>query len=142
MTSIALATCTDEATLFYDEAPLVEALELKGFTVFPVVWNSPEIDWQCYDVVLLRNTWDYHRQIAAFRAWLDFLDNRQIRVLNPTTLLRWNMDKSYLQQLAERHIKTLPTIFAKGQAIQLENIFQEYDWSEAVLKPCAIIYFD
>jgi hypothetical protein len=85
--------------------------------------------------VLLRNTWDYHRQIAAFRAWLDFLDNRQIRVLNPTTLLRWNMDKSYLQQLAERHIKTLPTIFAKGQAIQLENIFQEYDWSEAVLKP-------
>jgi len=135
MPSIALATCTDEASLFYDEAPFVEALENAGFEVFKTIWNSPEIDWQCYDLVLLRNTWDYHRQISAFRAWLNFLDEKNIRVLNPTHLLRWNMDKSYLQELAQQNIKTLPTIFAKGQSLQLENVLAEQNWLQAVLKP-------
>lgn len=135
MTSIALATCTDEATLFYDEAPLVAELEKQGFSVFPVVWNSPEINWESYDIVLLRNTWDYHRQISAFRAWLDYLDAKEIRVLNPTPLLRWNIEKSYLQELANSGINILPTIFAKGQDIQLEKSFRENDWSEVIVKP-------
>lgn len=135
MPSIALATCSDEATLFYDEAPFVDALKNAGFDVFTTIWNSPEIDWQCYDVVLLRNTWDYHHQLAAFRAWLDFLDEKNIRIFNLTPLLRWNMDKSYLQELAGKNIKILPTVFAKGQALQLENVLVEQNWSEAIVKP-------
>lgn len=135
MTNIALATCTDEATLFYDEAPLVAELEKQGFSVFPVVWNSPEISWESYDIVLLRNTWDYHQQISAFRAWLDYLDEKEIPVLNPTPLLRWNMEKSYLEELAKSGVKTLATIFATGQSIQLETIFLDNDWSEIVVKP-------
>lgn len=135
MTSIALATCTDEATLFYDEAPLVAELEKEGFSVFPVVWNSPEINWESYDIVLLRNTWDYHRQISAFRAWLDYLDAKEIPVINPTPLLRWNMEKSYLRELGDRGVNILPTIFAKEQDIQLEQVFRENDWSEVIVKP-------
>lgn len=135
MTAIALATCTEEATLFHDEAPLVDALEAKGATVYPVVWNSPEIDWSSYDLVVIRNTWDYHRQISAFRAWLDYLEQHHIAVLNPLPLLRWNIDKQYLDQLAEQGITTLPTVFAKGKDTNLLEVLRQHQWQSAVVKP-------
>ncbi|GAB5492410.1 MAG: hypothetical protein Phog2KO_26250 [Phototrophicaceae bacterium] len=135
MTLIALATCYDEATLYKDEAPFLAELEAQGFTIFPVVWNSPEVDWTSYDAVLIRNTWDYHHQADTFRAWLDYLDTNNITVLNPSELMRWNMDKTYLQTLAQHNVKILPTVFARGQNINLKNTLIENSWSQAVVKP-------
>lgn len=135
MPLIALATCFEQANLYHDEAPFVAELKDNGFEVFPVVWDSPEIDWQCYDMIVLRNTWDYHLQAETFRAWLDYLDEHHIPVLNPTDLVRWNMDKSYLQILADKGVKILPTVFAKGETINLKETLKAKNWSQAVVKP-------
>ncbi len=135
MTLIAIATCADEANLFYDEAPLVDYLQKQGMCLYPVIWNSPEIDWTSYDLVVIRNTWDYHHQISAFRAWLDYLERHHIPILNPLALVRWNIEKSYLQQLADQGIATLPTIFAKGQSINLLETLKNRAWDRAVVKP-------
>lgn len=135
MTLIALATCYEQAELYHDEAPFVTELENNNFRIFPVVWNSPEINWQSYDVVVIRNTWDYHLQADTFRAWLDYLDEKHIPVLNPTNLVRWNMDKSYLQTLANNGVKILPTVFTKGKTINLKETLHNKGWSQAVVKP-------
>lgn len=135
MPRIALATYHGLAQLYYDEAPLVTALENRNCQVIPVVWNSPEIDWTTYDIVVIRNIWDYHTQADTFRAWLDYLDEREIPILNPSNLLRWNIEKSYLQELHQHGVRTLPTIFAKGQLLHLQQTLEKQAWNAAVLKP-------
>lgn len=135
MRTIALATCHEESNLYYDEAPLVAALAARGYAVKPVVWNSPEINWASYDVVAVRNTWDYHTQAVTFRLWLNLLDSIQIPVVNPTALLRWGIDKTYLQALSEQGIRILPTLFAQNRELQLETIFDEYNWDDFLVKP-------
>ncbi|MGJ3239498.1 MAG: ATP-grasp domain-containing protein [Anaerolineae bacterium] len=135
MTTIALATCADQATLFHDEAPLVTALEQRGFEVFITIWNSPEIDWYSYDRVLIRNTWDYHNQAQVFMQWLDHLDQQGVPVVNPTALVRWNMNKRYLHALAQEGIHTLPTRFVAGDTVTLAEVLAQEGWAQAVTKP-------
>jgi glutathione synthase/RimK-type ligase-like ATP-grasp enzyme len=135
MKSIALATFHDEPTLFRDEAPLTPALEARAVRAVPTIWNSPEVDWSCYDAVVIRNTWDYHQQAQIFRAWLAHLENLNVPVINPPDLIRWNMDKRYLKTLFEMSIRTVPTIFCEDDTVNLGDILQENQWEHAVMKP-------
>lgn len=135
MKSIALATFHGEPALFRDEAPLIPALEKRCIRAVPTIWNSPEVDWSCYDAVLIRNTWDYHQQTQVFRAWLTHLEKLSIPVINPPDLIRWNMDKRYLKVLSEMGIRTVPTVFCEENSFNLLDILQENQWQEAVVKP-------
>jgi glutathione synthase/RimK-type ligase-like ATP-grasp enzyme len=135
MPNIALATCYEHKNLFEDEAPLVAALEKRGVTVTPVVWDSPEVSWAAYDLIVIRNIWDYHRQPQTFLAWLAYLESKNCRVYNPIPLLRWNMNKQYLAQLADAGIRILPTVFVQHISQNLAQTLAEKGWQEAVAKP-------
>lgn len=135
MTRIALATCATLPALHADEASFVQALRAADYDVVPAIWNSPEIDWSCYDLVIIRNTWDYHQQADVFRAWLDYLDEQAVPLINPSALVRWNMDKHYLQALQQAGVRTLPTLFTENDTRPLARILEEAGWQQAVVKP-------
>jgi glutathione synthase/RimK-type ligase-like ATP-grasp enzyme len=135
MPDIALATCYEFSNLIEDEAPLVSALERRGIIVTPVVWDSPEVSWTAYDMIVVRNIWDYYRQPQTFVAWLDYLEAKQIRLYNPIPLLRWNMNKQYLAQLSQQGIRILPTVFVRHISQNLVQTLAEKGWQEAVAKP-------
>ena len=74
------------------------------------MWDDGEIDWDRFDVVLIRSTWDYVERIDAFRAWIERRATRRT-LRNPVPALRWSLDKRYLDDLADAGLPITPTVF-------------------------------
>ena len=91
-----------------DHAGLAEAVADRGPRADWVPWDDPVTDWSDYDLVLLRETWDYPPKLASFLGWLDSL-SMVTSVVNPPAVVRWNHHKRYLQELAATEVPTVPT---------------------------------
>ncbi len=114
---------------------VVNALRQQGLNARRLSWSNKEFDWADTKAVLLRTTWDYFDRIQEFNDWLDKVQPIT-RFINPVEILRWNMDKHYLLDLQERGVNTVTThILKKGSLISLKQLMQEFQWSEAILKP-------
>jgi len=115
---------------------LVSAIERLGGLVDSAPWDSPQVDWQKYDVLILRSCWNYHTKYFAFLKWLEHIETLGIHVWNPPAILRWNMDKSYLLSLNQKGIQIVPTsIITARRENSIENIFEEMESNKLVLKP-------
>jgi glutathione synthase/RimK-type ligase-like ATP-grasp enzyme len=104
---VALATCSDLPALSVDDKPLVPALADRGITAEPAVWDDPDVDWDAYDLVVVRSTWDYAPRHDEFLAWAETVP----RLQNPLPVLRWNTDKSYLRALEAASVPVIPTVW-------------------------------
>jgi len=62
-------------------------------------------------MVLLGTAWNYQDYPEAFLARLQALAAKGIAVCNPPEVVRWNADKRYLRELAERGATTVPTLW-------------------------------
>ncbi|MFJ8729932.1 RimK family alpha-L-glutamate ligase [Streptomyces bauhiniae] len=91
-----------------DLAGLVAELRAAGADAEARFWDDPDADWAGYDLVLIRSTWDYTWRPAEFRTWVDRVDTLT-RLLNPADVVRWNVDKRYLGELAGAGVPTVPT---------------------------------
>lgn len=63
-----------------------------------------------FNAVLPMIAWGYHKKPAAWLARLDAFEAAGQRMINPVGLLRWNTDKAYLAELADRGAPVVPTI--------------------------------
>ncbi|MQY02285.1 ATP-grasp domain-containing protein [Actinomadura macrotermitis] len=120
--TVALATCAALPGGSDDAVQIRTALAVDGVDAVPVVWDS-RADWAAYDLVVVRSTWDYTERAAEFLAWADSVP----RLLNPAPVLRWNTDKRYLRDLAERGVPVVPTRWDPADV--------PGDWDEYVIKP-------
>jgi glutathione synthase/RimK-type ligase-like ATP-grasp enzyme len=73
----------------------------------PAVWDA-QVDWESFDLVVLRSTWDYAERRQEFLRWAGLLP----RLLNPVGVLEWNTDKErYLADLLVAGVPIVPTRF-------------------------------
>jgi glutathione synthase/RimK-type ligase-like ATP-grasp enzyme len=136
MTRIAFATCNAQPDLFEEERELLPRLRARGVEAQAVSWTAPGVDWKAFDLVVVRSTWDYFERVTEFRGWLTRLDDAGVRLQNPVPVVRWNMDKLYLLDLAEQGVRIPPTQFVRpGESFQLAEILAKYGWTDAVVKP-------
>jgi len=105
--SVALATCADLPEGDEDERLIGPALAALGVRSRFAVWSDPAVDWDAFDLVVVRSTWDYTLARDAFLAWAA----SPRRLLNPEPVLRWNTDKRYLDDLAAAGAPVVPTAF-------------------------------
>ncbi|MFC5596979.1 ATP-grasp domain-containing protein [Deinococcus cellulosilyticus] len=80
----------------------------------PAIWSDPGIEWDRFDAVILRSTWDYYLHHEAFKSWLMHLQDRNIQVLNSVHLVQWNSNKVYLKELQQKGIPIIPTQFVEA----------------------------
>ena len=112
------------------------ALERRGVAVTGLPWNGDDQRFADFDAVIFRSNWDYHHSLDAFTAWLDRLDATGVPVWNPTRLVRWNLSKRYLLELAAAGVPTVPTVVLEGDAAaQLPAVLAQRGWASAVVKP-------
>jgi hypothetical protein len=84
------------------------ALRERGLEPVFSVWDDPTVDWGSFVVVLLRSTWDCVTRPGGYLAWAERVAGVSM-LLNPVEMLRWNLNKRYLQDLADEHIAVVPT---------------------------------
>ncbi|WP_028049133.1 RimK family alpha-L-glutamate ligase [Cellulomonas sp. URHD0024] len=107
---LALATCAELPDLDPDDHALRDALAERGVAIEAVVWDDPTIDWGTYTHVLIRSTWDYTERPAQFADWTRRVE-RTSTLLNPATVVGWNIDKQYLRDLENAGLPIVPTIW-------------------------------
>jgi hypothetical protein len=109
---VALVTCGAFPNLDAYDAVLVPRLQSLGAQVDAAVWDDPEVDWDAYDLAVVRSTWDYAGRRDEFLAWAASVP----RLANPAPVLRWNTDKHYLQDLQRRGVPVVPTTWLEPGA--------------------------
>ncbi|RAJ05142.1 glutathione synthetase-like protein [Chitinophaga skermanii] len=116
---------------------LLQFLQHKELDITREVWNDPTVQWEQYDVVLLKSPWDYHEQIDTFKAWLADLDAKNIRLLNPYNTVLWNADKHYLQEIEAAGLPIIPSTFIEPHTpVNWDQLFEQYNALKLVVKPC------
>lgn len=130
---VGLVTSAAFPDLYPDDRLLLEALRSEGVNPEPVIWSDPTVRWERYDAVVLRSTWDYHRRIEEFLAWVDRVAGAT-RLFNGAPTVRWNSRKTYLRDLEHGGVPTVPTVWGSEVASATEAL-ERRGWNEAVLKP-------
>lgn len=119
-----------------DDRLAVRDLRKHGVTVESAVWDSPLVEWSIYDALVLRSTWDHHERSEEFETWLARVEHLGVPVWNPPALVRWNLDKRYLLDLALRGVSTVPTQnIARGTPTSLAEVMALTGWRDVVYKP-------
>ncbi|GGT07371.1 ATP-grasp domain-containing protein [Streptomyces chromofuscus] len=110
MARIALATCRPgpEVSVDPDLPVLIEALREAGADAVGVEWDRAGVDWRGFDLVVIRSTWDYSWRSAEFVEWVQAC-GKATRLANPADVVRWNVDKRYLGELAAAGVPVVPT---------------------------------
>jgi len=133
---VALVTDNANPDLSASDQQLVAPLHELGLEAVAVPWETPDASWQAFDLVVLRACWNYHRRHAAFSDWIDRLEAVGARVWNPPPVVRWNMDKQYLRELAVAGTPVVPTVWLnQGQSARLADILDAQGWRHVVVKP-------
>ncbi len=106
---IAIATCGELPDLDPDDRLLPPALAALGIASAIVAWDDPAARWEEFDLVAVRNTWDYPERREEFLAWADGVE----RLVNPAAVVRWTTDKRYLVELEAAGLPVVHTVFAQ-----------------------------
>ena len=83
------------------------ALREAGYAVDCVRWDDPAVDWPAYDLAVVRSCWDYAWRRTEFLAWAETVPGLR----NDAAVLRWNTDKTYLQDLERAGLPVVPTVW-------------------------------
>lgn len=101
-------------------------------------WSLVEADWRIcdparFDLLLIRATWDYVDHEAEFLAFLDRAA-ALVPVANDPSVVRWNLSKLYLRELAARGLPVIPSLFVDAPTPAMAA-FEAFGGEEIVLKP-------
>jgi glutathione synthase/RimK-type ligase-like ATP-grasp enzyme len=89
-----------------------------------------------YDLVLPLLIWGYHFDLMRFRDALGRWEAAGASLRNPTSVLRWNADKRYLDTLAARGAPTIPTLFVdRLEPADLTRAAERFGTEALVVKP-------
>ena len=105
---VAVVGCQEFAGQDDDWSLLAGALEARDVEPEFEAWDDATVDWSTFDVVVVRSAWDCVRRPDEFLAWAEGAA-RVSALHNPVEMLRWNMDKRYLADLAGDGIPVVET---------------------------------
>lgn len=135
MPRCAFLTLDDPTGYLIDDELAYEPLHALGWTVEAVPWRS-DVRWQDYDVVVIRSTWDYQHDPVGFLDALARIERAGVPLHNPLDLVRWNLDKRYLRDLAGRGVPIVPTVWLDRLGPgALAEVFDKVGSDEIVVKP-------
>jgi glutathione synthase/RimK-type ligase-like ATP-grasp enzyme len=114
-----VATCLRLPEADVDEAPLVEALRAAGVDFEWLAWDDPAVDWDAPIATVIRSTWNYALNLDGFLDWVDRVE-AAAPLVNPGDVVRANVRKRYLLQLAARGVPVIATtLVERGRTIPL-----------------------
>jgi hypothetical protein len=132
----AFLTLSDPTGFVIDDERAYDAFAERGWEVSAVPWDRTPVAWSSFDAVIIRSTWDYQHRLDRFLAVLEEIEGQGIPLFNALGLVRWNVQKSYLNDLARSGVPVVPTVFLDRLAPDdVRGLSDRLDSDEVVLKP-------
>ncbi|GLX78390.1 hypothetical protein tinsulaeT_17300 [Thalassotalea insulae] len=119
------------------EAPLLAL----GWQTETVSWRSKNVDWNNYHAVIIRTPWDYQDDAPAFLRVLEQIEQSSAHLENNLNIVRWNIDKIYLQDLEKNGVTLVPTLWHQrltDKQLTCDNItsyFAQLNCQQLIIKP-------
>jgi hypothetical protein len=136
MRRVAFLTLSNPTGFVIDDDRAVAPLAKRGWQVETLPWDRPGVDWRRYQLVVVRSTWDYQHHADRFLDVLATIERSGVRLENGSEIARWNMQKTYLRDLAGRGVEIVPTFWRDRLGPgELLPLFEELRSDEAVIKP-------
>lgn len=118
-----------------EDSILFEEIKKLGLKVGRKDWNDENFIWNNTKLAIFRSTWDYFDKIIEFTSWIKS-NKSKTTFLNSYELIRWNINKSYLNELKENNINIAKTKFInKYNFTTLKELFHKTKFKDAVIKP-------
>lgn len=103
-------TVGDDAHSDPDIPFLNDAAERAGLNVHWCAWEDNAVNWDDFDLVVMRSPWNYVKELSRFQKWLSTFPAPQ-KLWNPLNVIEWNMNKTYLRELANDGFAVVPTLY-------------------------------
>lgn len=107
-------------------------LDEVGIDAFLQFWRDAEVPWDEFDLILANGAWDNIHHPADFLTWVDRVAGLT-RIVNAPAVLRWNIDKRYLEILSEAGVPTVATTWIAPPSAGLDAV--RLPAGEFVVKP-------
>ena len=115
----------------------IEPLKNLGWHAEKISWRNTQVDWNNYDAVIIRSTWDYQDNSQAFLRTLEMIDQSKAVLANRLDTVKWNIDKKYLRDLEDGGTTIVPSIWGNNYSPEkLEEAFRSFNCEELIIKPC------
>lgn len=132
---VALLSTDNLENFFTYDKLLIEPMKNIGWIAEEISWRNENVNWNDYDAVIVRSTWDYQNDFKMFLKVLEKIDNAS-HLENDFELMKWNMNKSYLFDLERKGVRIVETIWEKS--FNQNTAFQYFDKlqsDEIIIKP-------
>lgn len=132
--ALRLASCRPLPEEDVDLELLLDRFRQAGVEAVILPWHEEAL-WHAAQPTLIRSTWNYISRLTEYRAWLD-RRSAQAPLWNPLSVIRGNLHKRYLLELAQRGVPAVPTILqSRGSDLDLAVITERVGWQQVVIKP-------
>jgi len=131
--------CLDDFEAY--DALIEQPLQVLGWQVDTISWRAKNVNWDKYQAVIIRTPWDYQDDAPAFLNVLENIEQSSAHLENSLNIVRWNIDKIYLQELEKLGVELVPTIWRealKGDTLcekEVTEVFSSFAQEQIVLKP-------
>jgi glutathione synthase/RimK-type ligase-like ATP-grasp enzyme len=130
-----LTTDNLEEFFVYDDLVKPHLRDL-GWSVEDVSWHNEEVDYNRFNVVIVRSTWDYQQHPEKFNQVLEVINKSSADLQNSLALMQWNVSKDYLRDLEDKRIPILPTIWLdEFDSAAIVKAFEHFSADEIIIKP-------
>ena len=110
MKKCAFLTLDETGDFVIDDEQAVGPLADLGWDVTTLSWRQTAVPWSNFEAVIIRSTWDYWNDVPGFLEVLEEID-QETRLANSLDLVRWNLSKTYMQDLQDLEINIVPTLW-------------------------------
>jgi glutathione synthase/RimK-type ligase-like ATP-grasp enzyme len=118
----------------YDKL-LIEPLKIFGWDAEEISWRNDNVNWNDYNAVIVRSTWDYQNDSEKFVSVLETI-NSASHLENNLELMKWNMNKGYLFDLDQKGVKIVDTIWENNfNPKSAPEYFDRLNAEEIIIKP-------
>jgi glutathione synthase/RimK-type ligase-like ATP-grasp enzyme len=136
MKKVALLTMDHrDDSIIYDhllDQPLID----RGWQPIHLSWQQKSMDWNQFDVVVIRSTWDYQENVEEYLQVLSEINASSARLENPLEIVKWNINKNYLREVEEKGADIVPTVWLDTFNFDLiEGYFQQFNTDQIIIKP-------
>ena len=133
----ALLTISDLSNFQSYDNLIVEPLSNIGWECDFIPWDSISINWDDFDAVIIRSTWDYQQKEKLFFKTLQSIEASTANLYNSLDTVKWNINKRYLLELERENISIIPTrLYNSFDFDIVSQLFSFFNENKLIIKPC------